>query len=101
MGGGTGTKALVEARTIPERVIEGLREVPHVTDVNRTDLGLVITMDEDVRSAIHGYLVYPGVEIQGLKLGEVTLEPPSSSSRAGIPGDSGASDSHARWDSGR
>ena len=45
-----------------------------MTDVNRTDWGLVITMDEDVRSAIHGYLVYSGVEVQGLKLGEVTLE---------------------------
>jgi ABC-2 type transport system ATP-binding protein len=72
--GGTATKALVEARDIPEAIVADLRDRPHVTDVVRTDWGLIVSMDADVRTDVNGYLVAQGVLVQGLKLAETTLE---------------------------
>ena len=74
MGRTIAPKALVEARDVPDALVEELRRLPHVTAVDRTDWGLVVTMDEDVRAAVNGHLVYAGVEVRGIKLSEVTLE---------------------------
>jgi hypothetical protein len=45
-----------------------------VKDVTRTDWGLIVEMDGDVRGAINRTLVGEGVAVTGLKLAEVTLE---------------------------
>jgi len=74
LGGSASPKALVEARDVPDGVIAELRGLPHVTAVDRTDWGLVVTMDDDVRAAVNGHLVRAGVAVQGIKLAEITLE---------------------------
>ena len=74
LGGAGSTKALVEAKDIPDLALRGLLGLEHVRDVQRTDWGLVVAMDADVRPAINRYLVSLGVEVSGLKLAETTLE---------------------------
>ena len=74
LGGAAAPKALVEARDVPDAIVAGLRERPHVTDVARTDWGLLVSMDADVRADVNRYLVAQGVMVLGLKLAETTLE---------------------------
>ncbi len=84
--GGTGTtKALVEAPHVPDSALRGLLTVQGVRDVARTDWGLVVTMDADVRGSVNAYLVSQGVFVQGLKLAEVTLEDVFVALTGGMP----------------
>jgi len=72
--GGKTSRALVEAKEIPDRALRALMALAHVKDVTRTDWGLIVEMDGDVRGAINRTLVGEGVAVTGLKLAEVTLE---------------------------
>ncbi|HYM40924.1 MAG TPA: ABC transporter ATP-binding protein [Thermoplasmata archaeon] len=72
--GGGGVRCLVEAPTVPDSALRGLLEISHVKDVQRTDWGLIVTMDKDARAAVNAFLVGLGVPVMGVKLAEVTLE---------------------------
>jgi ABC-2 type transport system ATP-binding protein len=74
IGGSGTTKALVEAKSVPDSALRGLLSVRGVKEVARVDWGLVVTMDEDVRPAVNAFLVAQGVQVAGLKLAEITLE---------------------------
>jgi len=74
MGGSIAPRALIEARDVPGGVLAVLRDLPHIVDVERTDWGLIVTMDEDARAAVNAYLVREGVPVAGIKLAEATLE---------------------------
>ncbi len=74
LGAAGGARALIESPDIPDRILRGLMGLEHVRDVTRTDWGLVVTMDADVRAAINRYLVREDVPVLGLKLAETTLE---------------------------
>jgi ABC-2 type transport system ATP-binding protein len=72
--GGGGVRALIEAPNVPDAALRGLLDIRHVKDVQRTDWGLVVTMDRDARSTVNAFLVGLGVSVMGIKLAEVTLE---------------------------
>ena len=72
--GGGGVRCLVEAPNVPDAALRGLLDIRHVKDVQRTDWGLVVTMDKDARSSVNAFLVGLGVPVAGIKLAEVTLE---------------------------
>ena len=73
--GGTGlVRCLIEAPSVPDAALRGLLEIGHVKDVQRTDWGLIVSMDKDARSSVNAFLVGLGVPVQGVKLAEVTLE---------------------------
>ncbi len=72
--GGGGIRALVEAPNVPDAALRGLLDIQHVKDVQRTDWGLIVTMDKDARSAVNAFIVGLGVPVVGIKLAEVTLE---------------------------
>jgi len=74
LGGAAAPRALVEASEIPGGTVDAVRDLPKVREVARTDWGLVVTMDEDVRADVNATLVAAGVRVRGLKLAEVTLE---------------------------
>ena len=73
--GGTGiVRCLIEAPNVPDSALRGLLDIGHVKDVQRTDWGLIVSMDKDARSSVNAFLVGLGVPVMGLKLAEVTLE---------------------------
>ena len=73
--GGTGiVRCLIEAPNVPDSALRGLLDIGHVKDVQRTDWGLIVSMDKDARSTVNAFLVGLGVPVVGLKLAEVTLE---------------------------
>jgi len=74
LGGAASPKALIEASDVSASAVDGVKQLPHVTQVARVDWGLVVTMDEDARAAVNAYLVNAGVAVRGIKLAEVTLE---------------------------
>ncbi len=74
IGGAGSVRCLVEAHNVPDAALRGLMDVQHVKDVQRTDWGLIVAMDTDVRSSVNAFLVGLGVPVVGLKLAEVTLE---------------------------
>ena len=72
--GGGGVRCLIEAPNVPDAALRGLLDIRHVKDVQRTDWGLVVTMDKDARASVNAFLVGLGVPVAGVKLAEVTLE---------------------------
>ncbi len=74
IGGAGAVRCLIEAHNVPDAALRGLLDIKHVKDVQRTDWGIVVTMDTDVRSSVNAFLVGLGVPVVGLKLAEVTLE---------------------------
>ena len=72
--GGGGVRCLIEAPNVPDAALRGLLDISHVKDVQRTDWGLIVTMDKDARAAVNAFLVGLGVPVMGVKLAEFTLE---------------------------
>ena len=83
--GGGGIRCLVEAASVPDAALRGLLEISHVKDVQRTDWGLVVTMDKDARGSVNAFLVGLGVPVAGIKLAEVTLEDAFLALTGGVP----------------
>jgi len=83
--GGGAVRCLIEAPNVPDAALRGLLDIRHVKDVQRTDWGLVVTMDRDARSAVNAFLVGLGVPVMGVKLAEVTLEDAFVSLTGGVP----------------
>ena len=74
IGGAGVVRCLIEASSVPDAALRGLLDIRHVTDVQRTDWGLVVSMDKDARAPVNAFLVGLGVPVAGVKLAEVTLE---------------------------
>jgi ABC-2 type transport system ATP-binding protein len=72
--GGGGVRCLIEAPNVPDAALRGLLDISHVKDVQRTDWGLIVTMDKDARAAVNAFLIGLGVAVMGVKLAEFTLE---------------------------
>ena len=83
--GGGAVRCLIEAPDVPDAALRGLLDIRHVKDVQRTDWGLVVTMDRDARSAVNAFLVGLGVPVMGVKLAEVTLEDAFVALTGGVP----------------
>ena len=74
IGGQGVVRCLIEAPSVPDAALRGLLDISHVKDVQRTDWGLIVSMDKDARSSGNAFLVGLGVPGMGIKLAEVTLE---------------------------
>ena len=74
IGGAGSVRCLIEAPNVPDAALRGLLEIKYVRDVQRTDWGLVVSMDRDARASVNAFLVGLGVPVLGVKLAEVTLE---------------------------
>ncbi len=74
IGGAGVVRCLIEAPNVPDAALRGLLDIGHVTDVQRTDWGLIVAMDTDARASVNAFLVGLGVPVLGVKLAEVTLE---------------------------